>query len=248
MKAAVLRVRSGQASAGRAAAGVVPLSTLRSWVKNPTSLDNPPKVGRPTILDPRDEQTLAWYLLECEASFAGLTQDVAGELAKKIVTERNKLRKAMGIQEVFFTTKTGVPSREWWRGFFRRHPELAMRKPSRHSAAQINAGKPAALRAYIARVKARLKDILPVNFINVDELDLHQTEVKKRVIGRRGARTANAYKPSNYSDHVTLVSAIRGDGTALPPYFIFKGKTPVSNELAEGVDCAGVGLGTTGNC
>jgi transposase-like protein len=247
MRNAVRLVRESGKSVYRAARiSRVPESTLRAWVKRPDCLINPPRVGRPTHLEPRDEQRLAWYLLECEACFAGLTVDVASQLVKSILEERNKLRKAMGEDPVFFDTETGLPGHAWWQSFLSRHPDLSFRHPSRHNAAQIAAGKASAIKQYIANVQKRVGNILPKNWINVDELDLRQTQVKKKIIGRRGDKSANAYKPGGYSDHVTLVSAICGDGRALPPFWIFKGKTPCSPELARGVDTPGVGLATTG--
>jgi hypothetical protein len=243
---AVCKVRSKIMSSYRAAkTSRVPESTLRDYLKRPDCLTSPPISGRPTILTPGDEAKLEFYMLECEAAFCPLTKDVASTLVKRISEERNKVRVALGLKPRYFDTETGLPSEAWWRGFFKRKPRLAWRKPSRHSAAQIRAGNIPAVRAYVERVRERVRETGAKLLINIDELDLRQSQVKAKVIGRRGDQQVNALKPGGYSEHVTLVSAVRSDGEMLPPFFVFKGKTAPDAALADGA-LRGTGLGATG--
>jgi hypothetical protein len=185
-------------------------------------------------LEPADESQFVQWLLDCQDAFAAQTRDSAGVVAQQINNIRNRYRQSVGEPLRFFDTDTGVPSPSWWKDFFQRHPQLSFRYPSRHSATQLRAANPAALRLYITRMGSKLHGIPVSNILNIDELDLHQTQVSQRVIGRRGVKQVDAMKASGYGDHVTLVSCVAGDGTSYPSCFIFKQLSPPNPILAEG--------------
>ncbi len=80
-------------------------------------------VGRPTVLPSYVEKLLVSYCLKMEANFYGLTYNDLTRMAYQLAFLNR-------ISHPFQNEKAG---RKWRRLFFRRHPELSMRKPEKLS-------------------------------------------------------------------------------------------------------------------
>ena len=69
--------------------------------------------------------------------------------------------------------KSGIPGKDWWFNFFKRHPELVQRKPQHLTKARAKAADPRVLDEWFAKVK--------LLFHSTALQDLNETEIAKRL-------------------------------------------------------------------
>jgi hypothetical protein len=242
LQAAVRLVQSKTLTVQRASqVKRVPASTLRGWLTKPDAV-----LGRPTALHRDDEHSLAQYLVECERAFMGYTRQGLFEIAHKLLQARNEYRRKVGEPERHFGTENGLPGGRWLRGFKKRYPILAERRPARLTPAQVRAASPEALSAYIANIGERLAGVEPRQIGNYDEMDAHLTDTGELVFTHRDNREPARGVISDYKSHVTFSSTIFADGAMLPHNVIMAGKTAPDPALAGSNPMSGITISVTG--
>ena len=130
LHAALNAVKSqGMSIRGAATKYGIPATTLHDHVSGKSKRIHS---GAPTILTPSEEKEI---VTACQ-----VMQDLAFPLTKEFmsVVIRDYLRDA-GRGDRF---TDGIPGRDWWYGFFRRHPELVQRKPEHLQKCRADAANP----------------------------------------------------------------------------------------------------------
>ena len=139
-----------------------------------------------------------------------------------------------------FKGEDGLPTKHWWDGFRKRAVEsgtpISLRIPHNLSRSRATSGSDCRLRAFFQLIHERVAEhgLDPSrDFINLDETQIVLDPTQKHVAVVCG--TKRVHKLTGiYGErgvHITMVAAIVSDGTALPPTFIFQGKS-VSHEMA----------------
>lgn len=88
-------------------------------VQRSTPVLLPPLPGPPTLLSHEEEQAFAEWLIRCSDLHLPTPKSIASQKASMILERRGAK----------FGTASGLPSREWWDGFYRRWPAVGPRKP-----------------------------------------------------------------------------------------------------------------------
>lgn len=109
----------------------VPRATLKDYVKSPQDATEKlkTKLGRPSTLPPHCEDELKKYCLQMDSHFYGLTAGDLSRMAYELAI-RNNLPNP-------FSKEKKKAGRKWRRLFFKRHPELSIRKPQNLSMGHI---------------------------------------------------------------------------------------------------------------
>ncbi len=84
-----------------------------------TPLLLPPLSGPATIMTFEEEKAFCDWILTCSNLHIPTPKSICNQKASMILERRGSK----------FNTKTGLPSKEWWYGFYKRWPEVASRKP-----------------------------------------------------------------------------------------------------------------------
>lgn len=156
------------------------------------------------------------YLLYREQCFLPVSKPIAGLIAKQILELRGR----------GFGTKDGLPSSEWWKAFRQRHPDIAIRKPSRLKTSQINAAMNVEnILDWLHRYAPMLIDSgvaeHPERIISLDEYSL-VLQADGPIIGRKGSERARG-REGEFHEHITFLPIVNAAGESLPPFFVFKG-------------------------
>jgi hypothetical protein len=74
----------------------------------------PESIGKSTTMNYVEEKLLSDFLIRCQQQYTPMNRLIAGSKAAAILRLRNSK----------FNTVTGLPSDNWWRGFYSRWPDL----------------------------------------------------------------------------------------------------------------------------
>ena len=129
------------------------------------------------------------------------------------------------------------PTKKWMRNIFRRHKELALRKPhpldkSRASLTQEQ------INNYFSLLKSTLKTLnitYPSQIYNVDETGFSgHLGCAEKVIVKKGDRQAFKVEIA-LGEHITVNMAISASGATIPPQLIFSKTLPRRASFADGM-------------
>ena len=127
LQQATKAVKNGLSIRSSAKKHGIPESTLRRKIKKKDV--SPSHFGRKSYFSPEQEKLLSKYLVNMSNMFYGLTglkfRRVAFELAEKLEVKHN------------FNKANKVAGKDWLKGFFKRNPELSIRKPEATSINRI---------------------------------------------------------------------------------------------------------------
>jgi hypothetical protein len=172
--------------------------------------------GRPDTLTFTEQLLVITWMLVMRVIGFPPTKAAILDKAKEVLSKRNGK----------FRTKSGKPGRKWWSRFKTRWKhQFTMQKPSRLSQAKAKLTREA-LNAWYDR----LGWIINHYGIRQDDIfNLDETGLDKGLGGNEpvavGVGSGRAVKiGSELSQHVTILSTIRSNGAALPPFYIFRGK------------------------
>lgn len=196
----------------------IPRRTLGGYVKSKKS--HKTSAGRKPVLTQEQESTLVERIVRLA--------DVGFPVTPKVV-KRSVFTfcKENGLQHQFNGTE-GCAGRTWFRGFLKRHPELAKRKAQHLNEARAEKLNRFIVQDYFEKLKDIFKmlDIMnkPERIFNVDEkgcrLSLHRQPV---VLARKGSRRVH-YRGKEHGENVTIVSCGNALGSVIPPMILFKGQ------------------------
>ncbi len=142
------------------------------------------------------------------------------------------------MDEIHLSTYKKGPGSKWIKAFFKRHPELSVRRPH-----LLDKGRAAVTQAQLDQYYSLLEDTLtrlelthdPSRIFNCDETGFGGSFNNKgqTVVVRKGQRQAFKMQVS-LSGHITVHYAISAAGKILPPFFIFSKNLPRAS-YAEGL-------------
>ena len=143
-----------------------------------------------------------------------------------------------------FSGRSYTPTHSWWYSFRRRHPEIAVRTPSLIDAGRAKMSNSYVIEGFIETARGFLSEHQLLNqadrIFNIDESWFSPTEEKRqKVVVMRTQKTS--YRTiTGISEHVTMAMGASASGKWLPPFFIFKGSIPASDNsfLTTGPDHA----------
>ncbi|XP_063216730.1 uncharacterized protein LOC134527736 [Bacillus rossius redtenbacheri] len=186
----------------------VPKSTLADKVNCKHLM----KHGRPTALSNDEEAELVrGLMISAECGFP-LTPSNACDIVQSYLNREGKSEKQFNDNH---------PGREWVSQFLKRHPQLSVRlcENVKRVRAEIS---PEIVNAYFNHLEETLADIPPANIVNYDETNFTDDLGNERVIVRRGTRHPEHVIDTSKTS-TSVMMAVAGNGTLLPPYVVYKG-------------------------
>ena len=110
----------------------------------------PPTSGPSTIVTADEEAAFAEWLILCSDMHLHIPKRMADQKALMILQLR-------GAQ---FNSITSLPGKDWWQGFYKRHPEVGIRK-SQPISRQRALLSPFSVEAFYYDLRKQVKDIQP---------------------------------------------------------------------------------------
>lgn len=209
-------------------------STLRSRLKREGV---PVSLGRfKCTFTPEMENNFLEYVVKLDALFFGITPKNLRRLAFDFAEKNN-------VQNQF-NKQFQIAGKDWLRGFFKRHPSLALRQPTSTSIARaMGFNKPQVDRFY-----SNLSDLYdkyhfqPHKIFNMDESGFSTVPNKPpKVISTKGKRCVNKISSAERGQNVTVVCAMSASGQYIPPAFIYKRKR-MKAELIDNAPPSSIGM------
>ena len=201
----------------------VPKSSLQRRLKGKVAM--PKRLGRHEVLGHKAEKELVYHLLKLESRGFGLTVDDVRHLAYQFA-ELN------GIEHSFNSAsqKAGY---DWWYGFKKRHPTLAVRKAESLSTARAIGMNRTQVHKYFELLQSTVNDYelhdKPDLIFNADETGLTLCHQPGQIVSAKGKRNVYAATSGERGINTTVLCCVSASGLYIPPFIIFKGKR--SNEM-----------------
>lgn len=219
MAEAVKAVKAGEMSVRLAAERYgLPKSTLYDRVSGRFDLDTKP--GRKPVLDTATEDQILKNVTENAEKGFGLSR-------QQLLTRAGILCKRANISGF----RNGTPSKHWWYGLKRRHPEIGLRKPEKLGTVRARMLNSTVVERYLKDLGTIISEHnlinTPQKIWNCDETGKHLEHNPVSVIARRGTRSVVG-RTSNDRSNVTIMACVNAAGAAMPPMLIVKGKTKKS--------------------
>ncbi|KAK6171862.1 hypothetical protein SNE40_018286 [Patella caerulea] len=215
MAEAVNAVNNGMSVRQAAEKFNIPKSTLGDRISGKKGVDV--SLGRKPVIN-----------IEIEDKMASMAMDLAkqgfGISRRQFIARAATLCKDMDITTPF---KDGIPGKDWWGGFRKRHPELVLRKAEKLSTIRSRMLNPTVVGSYMLDLKPFVSTLPPTSVWNMDETGINLEHQPSRVIARQGSKSVPG-RVGNTRENITLVPCINAAGDKLPPFIIVKGKTPRS--------------------
>ena len=217
MSSAYIAVKGGLSISAAAKRFNVPRMTLSDRISGRVKLKS--KMGVKTALSSEEESALCNYITYmANRGFPLTIQQILG-FAWCIAKEHGK--------RVF--TKNG-PSRNWWRFFKKRHPELKLRRPDALDRGRAALGNVGALRDYFKLLKETIEsnklEDSPERIYNCDEAALYLNKsAGQRVIVPARMRHSHSVSIAT-NEHVSVHCCVNAAGHAIPPMLIFSKNLP----------------------
>ena len=182
----------------------VPKSTLndRSTGKKPPSV----QFGRKPVIPLDIENRLAELAITLSEKGFGITK-------RQMLARVGTLVRQMGIKTPF---KNGIPGKDWWAGFKRRHPEIVIRKPEKLSTVRSKMLNPTVVGNYLKELKQVTEGLAPTSIWNMDETGLNLEHQPSRVIARKGAKSVPG-RVGNSRENITVLPCVNSAGEKMPP-------------------------------
>lgn len=206
---AVANVRNGNLSIRQAAERYgVPYSTVQRRVQGTHSL----KYGRQPVLSEEEESHIVEASMICaQWGFPLRSTDI------KIIVQQ--YLNAQGRTTRFTDNR---PGDDWFKCFLRRNPTLTIKLAENTKRARAGLSYEV-IEEYFQNLKKTLQDVPPENIINYDETNFGDDPGAVKVVTKRGSK--HTFRTIDTSKSCTTVMfAIAGDGTLLPPYVVYKAK------------------------
>jgi len=198
----------------------VPKSTLYDRIKGtPSREDYKPRNMK---LSPVEEEVLVKDILKLDSQ--GLSPTLG-----LVETMANSICQAKGIPSV---------GRNWTRTFIKRTPILSIKLGRTYECQRRLCETPEIIESWFALVRNTISKhgILPKDIYNFDEtgFQLGQISTSKVITSIEKQGRPKQIKPTG-TEWVTIIQGACADGSAIPPFIIFKGKEVNYGWLCEGL-------------
>lgn len=187
----------------------VPKSTLWRKYRGMTS----DKLGKPPALSVLEEKNIVQAL----TTAARFGYPFNREELKKFV-QKYLIRKDVIIR--CFTDN--LPGDEWCKNFENRNPELTRRNCENMKRVKAQLSEEV-VSNYFAELETSLAGISAENILNYDETNISDDPGRTKVFVKKGSKHASRIIDSSKSSN-SVMFAVLGDGTLLPPYVVYRAK------------------------
>ncbi|XP_069112283.1 tigger transposable element-derived protein 6-like [Argopecten irradians] len=216
---AVNAVKNGSMSVRRAAAEFnVPKSTLGDKVSGRSDVES--KMGRPPALPESVEGNIVENVLEASKRGMGISR-------RQLFARTAILCRKMKATPF----KKALPSRGWWEGVKRRHPEITIRKPEKLGNSRARMLNPVVVERYFNDLTEIITNLnlqnSPQNIWNCDETGKQFQHTPVKIISQKGARNVVSRVSENRTN-ITIMACVNGVGDKMSPMVVVKGKTSAS--------------------
>lgn len=221
-----------------AAAYNVPIATLSRKKGNPETSKQ--KTGPPPVFSVNEEQKIVdWILFRAQRGLPVTKTELFDSVEQYV--------KLLKKETPFIDNR---PSRHWYEGFRKRHPQLAIRKPQNltHSRAAVTGDD---LKDWFEEQgkylhEKQLTKIPPQRIFNCDETYVSLCPPSEKVLLNKGSRSAYKVVDSE-KEGFTVLFMYSAGGDRAPPMLMFPYKTEVPQKIVK--NCPegwGVGLSDNG--
>ena len=191
------------------AARGVPLETLRRHLAYQPGVQR----GPPTVLSAAEEADLEHYLLKMAEMGLAIDRAQVAQYVLRIVDD--------GRDHPWKDPDSAGPGRDWFEGFLRRHPKLALRKSQKLERARAIMSNESVITHFFDLLKEAMNGVRPEPIFNCDETKVDGKPPK--VFARKGQRAVNAIYDAPMS-HVSVVGCGNATGTlVMPPALVTVG-------------------------
>lgn len=219
MRAAVTAVQNGMSLKRATIQHAVPRTTLRRKVRL-SQLGQPvtKSLGHQTVLSAMHEAQLVSLLLDLESKLFGLTIADLRRLVFRFC-EANHIPHP-------FNMESKMAGEDWACGFLKRNPTLSVRKPEGTSifrAAGFNREKVNRFYDVVESVvfPDGIQTVPDGNIFNVDESGYTICHKPQKIVAKKGKRAVGTLLSAERGKTVTAVCCISGEGSFVPPMFIY---------------------------
>lgn len=140
-----------------------------------------------------------------------------------ILAKAKQLATAKGLQ---FFTRNGLPGRSWWLAFRARNKQvIKMKRARKRTLAQADAATPENINSYFDALEAQIKThgLTADRIFNLDETGIDRLAASGGQVAVSAEQRATQAICTDFRQHVSVVTCVCGDGSVIPPLFIFKG-------------------------
>ncbi|MEW8544909.1 MAG: helix-turn-helix domain-containing protein [Candidatus Thiodiazotropha sp.] len=211
---AIEAVREGMSVRKAAKAYGVPRSTLSDRITGRVSEDA--VLGKSPVIPVDIEKEMASRAMDLAEKGFGIGR-------KQMIARAGTLCRQMGVKT---SSKSGLPGKDWFKGFKRRNPALVLRKAEKLSTVRSRMLNPVTTGKYMLDLRHTIyNDSLPPTSIwNMDETGINLEHQPTRVLARQGTKTVPG-RTGNTRENITFLPCINAAGDKMPPMIIGKGKT-----------------------
>ena len=219
MAKAVEAVNNGELSRKRASSRYcIPRATLvgrlTGWKNRAPAKQSKP--GRVPDLTPAIEEDLAENLKILNKWGFGLSRKEIINLVGTFVKENN----------IVTRFKDGVPGKDWFIGFCKRH-NLSCKKPIKRQSIRTERTNPEILREFFQLYENTLNDLnlrnSPEKIFNIDETSLCSDPSNTKVVSERN-KPVFRHTHGTGRTNTSILFCIAADGSKLPPFILYKAK------------------------
>ncbi|XP_063216726.1 uncharacterized protein LOC134527734 [Bacillus rossius redtenbacheri] len=199
----------------------VPRATLKDYVKSPHTPEEcvSTKFGRKPVFSSEHENSLVEYCLDMDHHYYGLTISDLRRMAYQLAVKNNLPNP--------FSRETKAAGKKWVRLFFKRHPELTLRRPQNLSIARAKGFTKDNVHKFFSLLKVELERINfdPSKIFNVDETGISVVQHKaSRVVTSKGQKQVHRLSSAERGATITVITCMSAAGHYIPPLLIFPQK------------------------
>lgn len=194
------------------------------------SLDN-------RVFNDNEESLLEQYLKQASDIYFGLSPK---EMRKLAYSYGTALKKKIPPK----WCDTQMAGADWFTGYLRRHPTLALRKPQATSLARATSFNKNNVNNFFDNLATVMErhSFPPSDIYNMDESGLVTVQRPNRVIARKGFKQIGALTSAERGSLVTIAVAVSAIGNTVPPLFVFPRVNYKDHFIRDGpVGCIGAG-------
>lgn len=229
MTQAAEAVKAGEMNLSRASKEfAVPRNTLRDRVQG-NAAKKP--YERPSVLGDENERALSQRIIRLQRLGFGLTITDVRRLAFQFC-EKNS------VPNNLFNDEKGMAGWDWYRGFMRRHPELAVRQAQNISHARAQCMNRPVVNGFFDMYENEVNSLAmrtsPHCLFNADETGVQMHLRPAKVLAAKGNKSVLQVTNAERGENVTVMACCSASGYYVPPMVIFKGKRK-KPEFADGM-------------
>ncbi|RZF41939.1 hypothetical protein LSTR_LSTR011388 [Laodelphax striatellus] len=162
------------------------------------------------------ENMLEQYLKKSSCLNYGLTPKLTQKLAFLFSQANN-------VQVPPSWTENESASRDWMKGFMKRHPSLSLRQPEATSLGRSTSFNRHNVGLFFDNLEAVMKkfNFGPQNIYNCDETGVQTTHRPGKIIAIKGTKQVGKMTSAERGPTVTICGTINALGNSIPPYIIY---------------------------